>query len=80
MARFWVRTSLRVSFLKGSRGSRDPKDPEAVADAVTRLHGDADLRQRLQVEGPRVASQHRWARSVQGYWEEVTAAVAERAA
>ena len=56
----------------------DPKDPEAVADAVTRLHLDADLRDRLSIEGPRVAAQYRWAEAVQGYWQEVRAAVAER--
>ena len=57
----------------------DPMDAEAVADAVTRLHGDRDLRQRLHIEGPKVASQYRWARSVEGYWEEVRAAVADGA-
>jgi alpha-1,3-rhamnosyl/mannosyltransferase len=57
----------------------DATDPEQIVDAVTRLHTDQELRDRLAIEGPRVAGRFRWATSAAAYWDVVRAAVDERA-
>ena len=53
----------------------DPHDPDAVADAVTRLHTDEGLRATLVEAGPRAESNFRWAKTAPLYWDEVERAV-----
>ena len=54
-------------------------DPVSLAEAFTRLLGDADLRWRLGREGVRWATQHRWPCVAEAVCREY-AALVERAA
>jgi glycosyltransferase involved in cell wall biosynthesis len=53
----------------------DATDVDAIVDSVNRLHSDDELRSRLAVDGPRVASQYRWATAAAGYWDAVLGAI-----
>jgi glycosyltransferase involved in cell wall biosynthesis len=44
----------------------DPTDTEAIRTAVSRLLGDADLRERLGAAGPRQAKKFSWAATAEG--------------
>lgn len=46
----------------------DPFRPEAIAEAVTRLVEDTELRTRLTVAGPAVAARYRWTDTAETAW------------
>ncbi len=55
----------------------DATDPDAVVDAVTRLHHDDELRRTLSERGPVVTRRFRWETAALGYWDEVRAAIGD---
>ena len=52
----------------------DPLDPDAIADAVRRMFEDIPLRDRLTVDGPRVAARYRWSAAAETVWSVVDGA------
>jgi glycosyltransferase involved in cell wall biosynthesis len=53
----------------------DPHDAAALAEAVTRLETDSNLRARLQTDGRKVAARYTWAATAAALWEEARQAV-----
>jgi glycosyltransferase involved in cell wall biosynthesis len=54
----------------------DPMDVSSIADALTRIATDSDLREKLRREGPAYAKQFTWERSVEqtiAVWKKVAA-------
>lgn len=49
----------------------EPRDPDAIADAVTRMIDDSGLRRRLIAEGPQIARRYQWAGTAAVAWEAV---------
>jgi glycosyltransferase involved in cell wall biosynthesis len=54
----------------------DPRDVDALADLVTRLATDSDLRTKLRAKGRIVAGRYTWAATAAALWEEARQAVA----
>jgi len=53
----------------------DPRDPDGICDAITRLVSDGDLRARLAAEGPRRAALYSWTATARATLDAIVEAV-----